>query len=242
MLRSLLPPEFFKLPRYTVSKPITVTAVSIRLVLRSDALSHVSLTLLLPSALPTFFFFFSRLLVFFPAWVFGNWSFHLSFRYMSLFSPCLCTCFAASPLIQIQYTLFEGSWNPHSSLLWWLEPVTSKFIINSIGIEIETDRYGSRFYVYMYIYIEEASCHVIQTRCQLYREVPVARSWVLCWLPAQTCQPWGAVLLEPDPPTPAKIWMTSAPADISLNLHGKLWARSTQLSSPKFLTLRNCMI
>lgn len=26
MLHSLLPPEFFKLPKYTVSKPITVTA------------------------------------------------------------------------------------------------------------------------------------------------------------------------------------------------------------------------
>ena len=99
MLRSLLPPDFFKLPKYTVSKPITVTAVSIRLALRSDAPSHVSLILLLPSARPTFFFFFFfHLPVFFPAWVFCypmllcNWSFHLSFRYMSLFPPHLCTC------------------------------------------------------------------------------------------------------------------------------------------------------
>lgn len=191
---------------------------------------------------PPFFFFFSiSLCSFQPESLATGLSICLSDICHS-FLHAFARVVAASPLIQIQYTLFEGSWNPHSSLLWWLEPVTSKFIINSIGIEIETDRYGSRFYVYMYIYIEEASCHVIQTRCQLYREVPVARSWVLCWLPAQTCQPWGAVLLEPDPPTPAKIWMTSAPADISLNLHGKLWARSTQLSIPKFLTLRNCMI
>lgn len=109
MLRSLLLPEFFKLPKYTVSKPITVTAVSIRLVLRSDAPSHVSLTLLLLSALPTYFFFlFSVSLC-----SFQPESLAIQCFYATGLSICLsdiCHSFlhafarvvAASPLIQIQ--------------------------------------------------------------------------------------------------------------------------------------------
>lgn len=59
MLRSFLPSRFFRLPNSTVSKPITVTPASIKLLRGSDAPSHVLLTLLLPSAplifIPCFF-------------------------------------------------------------------------------------------------------------------------------------------------------------------------------------------
>ena len=156
MLGSLLPSRFFRLPNSTVSKPITVTPASVKLLHGSDAPSHVLLTLMFTSV-PLIFipFFFKLLPVFFPAWVFCyllllcNWSFHLSFKYMSLFAPCLCVCcccLSSDPNTIYSFWKIMGS---SPLLLLHLGQVTLKFTLNSIGIKI--DRYGHRFYVYMHI-------------------------------------------------------------------------------------------
>lgn len=149
MLGSLLPPGFFRLPSSTVSKPITVTPASIKLLRDSDAPRHVLMTLLFPSAplifIPFFFLISSCVL---SAWVFCyllllcNWSLRLSFKCMSLFAPYLCVCcccLSSDPNPIYSFWKIMGS---SLFLLLQLGQVTLKFTLNSIGIKI--DRYGHR--------------------------------------------------------------------------------------------------
>ena len=122
MLGSLLPSRFFRLPNSTVSKPITVTPASIKLLRGSDAPSHVLLTLLFPSA-PLIFipFFFNFFLCSFLPESFATYCFYatglsicLSNTCRSLLHAFVCVA-AVSPLIQIPYTPFERPWDLLSS-------------------------------------------------------------------------------------------------------------------------------
>ena len=121
MLGSLLPPRFFRLPNSTVSKPITVTPASIKLLRGSDAPSHVLLTLLFPSACLIFILFLNFFLCSFPPEPFATYCFYATGLSICLSNTChsflhAFVCVAAvSPLIQIQYTPFERSWDLPSS-------------------------------------------------------------------------------------------------------------------------------
>lgn len=122
MLGSLLPPRFFRLPSSTVSKPITVTPASIKLLRDSDAPRHVLLTLLFPSAPLIFIPFFKNFfLCSFPPESFATYCFYATGLSICLSNAChsllhtfVCVS-AVSALIQIQYTPFERSWGLLSS-------------------------------------------------------------------------------------------------------------------------------
>ena len=122
MLGSLLPSRFFRLPNSTVSKPITVTPASVKLLHGSDAPSHVLLTLMFTSV-PLIFipFFLNFFLCSFLPESFATYCFYATGLSICLSNTChsllhAFVCVAAvSPLIQIQYIPFERSWDLLSS-------------------------------------------------------------------------------------------------------------------------------
>lgn len=139
MLGSLLPPGFFRLPSSTVSKPITVTLASIKLLRDSDAPRHVLLTLLFPSAPLIFIPFFKKI----SSCVLSRLSLLLPTAFMQLVSPSVFQMHVTLCSIPLCVLLLSLLWSKSNILL-----LKDHGVFSPLALTVRT----SDFKIYLKLY------------------------------------------------------------------------------------------